>query len=683
MSSIFQCFLSLLALIQPPVAEKIPHDTEHFSQKSVDNYAWLREETNPKVIEYLEAENRYTEQETSDLKGLEETLYEEMKERTPQDDSSVPSKRGDYYYYARWEKDKSYPLYCRKKGSLSGPEEIYFDENSYAKGDFFTLASLDFSDDQNILAYCIDEVGSEIFTLKFKDLQSNTTLADTIYPVSGGAEFAMNNKVVFYLVSDSTQRPYRLYRHNLGSDFKSDILVYEEKDPKFLLSLSKSKDHKILFLKSKNNTTSTAFYLKSDDPEGTFVEILPKKTNVKYSVEHHDGKFLMLINDTSLNYRLISLNVDQKSPPKELIAARDDVPLEKIEVFEKYLALFQRKDGLPQVEIIDFSTGKSELLPFFEQTYSLSAGSNPEFNSTVLRIGYSSLTTPQTVYDCDMLNHKIEMKKREEVLNFNSADYVQERIFATSSDGVKIPISLVYKKNAPKKGWLLTGYGAYGMSYPSSFSSEHLSLLDRGVGYAIAHIRGGGEFGRKWYDGGRMFNKKNTFNDFIACSEHLIKEGYTTKEQLVIEGGSAGGLLMGAVMNMRPDLFRAVIAKVPFVDVINTMSDPSLPSTIAEYQEWGNPDIKEEYLYMVSYSPYDNVAAKDYPALLITAGLHDMRVRYWEPAKWTAKLRAVKSGSNPLYLKTHMKAGHFGSSGRYDSLREEAFIFAYILNLFK
>lgn len=683
MHLIFQCFISLFALLEPPIAERIPHVISQMDQDRIDNYFWLREEDNPKVIAYLDAENTYTEEMTSHLKPLEETLYEEMKNRTVQNDATVPVKRGNYYYYSRWEEGKSYPLHCRKKGSLDAPEEVYFDENAYATTSYFSLESLDLSPDQNILAYSTDSVGNELPTLKFRDLSHNTVFSEELYPVVS-ALFANDNKTVFYLVPDGTQRPYRLYRHTLGSDPKEDVLLFEEVDPLFSLSLNKSRDEQYIFLQSKNNTTSVARYLDANTPLGTFAEVYPKKENVKYGVEHHNGQFFLLINDTSINYRVVVLDVGHlDAPPKELIAPRTSASLERMEMFERYLVLGLRENGLPQFEIFDFQTSLREQLPFYEVCYSLYTAENPDYTTTLFRFFYSSLVTPMSVFDYDMQSRKIELKKQEKIHNYDPSNYSQERFFATAADGVKIPISLCYKKNTPRKALLLNGYGAYGFAYPATFSASSLSLLDRGCAIAIAHVRGGGEYGRMWYDEGRMLHKKNTFGDFVACSEHLIAKGEVTANTLVIQGGSAGGLLMGAVTNMRPELFRAVIAKVPFVDVINTMSDPSLPATIGEYQEWGNPAIASEYTYMMSYSPYDNVFAKNYPTMLITAGLNDMRVRYWEPAKWAAKLRAYKTDSNPLLLKTHMKAGHFGSSGRYDSLKEQAFIYSYLLSLFK
>ncbi len=571
----------------------------------------------------------------------------------------------------------------------TAPEEILLNQNLLAAGrDYFRIGVYEISPNHQLLAYSVDTTGSETFTLYVKDLKTGDLLSDVIPNTYYSVEWASDNQTVFYNVLDDAKRPYKLYRHRLGTDSKEDALVYHEEDESFFLSISKTTSKEYLTINLGSITTSEIHFLKADSPTGDFKVVHPRKHELEYYIEHHGDRFYVLTNDRAKNFRLMQVAVRDPSKKNwvEIIPHRDSVKIDALDVFKEHLVVYEREYGLKKIRITNLVTNETHYVEFPEPVYTFLPAGNKDFNVTSLRFSYMSLVTPRSVFDYDMNARTRELKKQYEVLGgYDPALYQSERIFATASDGTKIPISMVYKKGVVKGGQnplYLYGYGSYGASIDPSFSSNRLSLLDRGFVYAIAHVRGGGEMGRSWYEAGKLLNKKNTFTDFTSCAEHLIDEGYTSTDRLIISGGSAGGLLMGAVANMRPDLFKAVIAKVPFVDIINTMLDPSIPLTVVEYEEWGNPNEKKYYDYIKSYSPYDNVEAKDYPNMLITAGLNDPRVQYWEPAKWTAKLRSLRTGNNVLLLKTNMDAGHSGPSGRYENLKEIAFEYAFIFDVF-
>jgi oligopeptidase B len=676
------------AELKPPTATIQPQVDTLFGQVMVDDYYWLRERDNPEVIQYLEAENAYTEEVMKHTQNLQEKLYQEMVSRIKETDMEVPVKWDRYYYYSRTEEGKQYPIYCRKEGSLEASEEILLDVNQLAEGtQYFHLGDYVPSPDHNLLAYVFDTTGGERFTLRVKDLQSGKLYPDVIDSISPSLQWANDNRTLFYVVPDAAWRPYQLYRHVLGEDAKNDALIYHEKDEAFFLNVGKSKSNRYLFIDLGSETSSEVHYLDADHPQGEFKVIQPRRKDVEYSVAHHDDQFYIVTNDDAKNFKLMKAPVSDPDEKNwvEVIPHRNSVKLDYIEIFRDFLVLFEREGGFKQIGIMDFSTGETHRIEFPEPVYACWGSWNPDYNSQLLRFDYTSMVTPSSVYDYNMKTKERELKKQQEVLGgYDPTQYQSERVYATAPDGARIPVSMVYKKGMVKDGTnplYLYGYGAYGISMDPYFSSNRLSILDRGFIFAIAHVRGGGEMGRFWYDDGKLLNKKNTFTDFIAVAEHLIAEKYTSRDKLVIDGGSAGGLLIGAVVNMRPDLFAAVIADVPFVDLINTMMDESIPLTVVEYDEWGNPHEKEYFDYMLSYSPYDNVEAKDYPPMLILAGLNDTRVQYWEPAKWTAKLRANKTDNNRLLLKTEMGAGHGGVSGRYERLRELAFDYAFVLDV--
>ena len=672
----------------PPIAKTQPKaDTVH-GEEQVDNYFWLREKSNPEVIEYLEAENRYTEAVMQHTEDFQKQLYQELLGRIKETDLSVPEKMGDYYYYTRTEEGKQYPIYCRKKGGLQAEEEILLDQNILAQGhEYLEMGVYKISPNHQLLAYSTDPTGGESYTLYIKDLNTGQLLSDQIPNTYYSVEWANDNETLFYTTLDAAKRPYKLHRHRLGSTPATDTLIYHETDESFFLDVSKTRSKAYLLMELENINTSEVHYLEADQPTGDFKVISPRQPELEYSVEHHSDQFLIVTNADAVNFKLMRASVNNPSREnwKEVIPHRESVKLDSISAFQNHLAISEREDGLRKIRIRNLATGKEHTVDFPEPVYTVHQGRNPEFNTATLRFSYGSLVTPMSVFDYDMNEGTRELKKQDEVLGgYDPSLYESERIFAEAEDGTPIPISLVYKKGLPKDGknpLLLYGYGSYGINSDPYFSSNRLSLLDRGFGYAIAHIRGGEEMGRMWYEHGKLLHKRNTFTDFIACAEHLIGENYTASDKLIIQGGSAGGLLMGAVTNMRPELFEIVIAKVPFVDVVNTMLDASIPLTVIEYDEWGNPNEREFYDYIKSYSPYDNVEAKEYPHILVTAGLNDPRVHYWEPAKWTAKLRALKTGDNRLLLRTEMGAGHAGPSGRYDYLKETAFEYAFIFDL--
>ncbi|MBW4569370.1 MAG: S9 family peptidase [Tolypothrix carrinoi HA7290-LM1] len=674
-------------IVNPPIAEKQPQVLELHGDRRIDDYFWLRDIDNDKAIAYLEAENAYTESMMQHTEALQTKLYDEMLARIQETDLSVPFRKDDYYYYSRTESGKAYPIHCRKKGSLDATEEVLLDQNELAQGhEFFSLGVFQISPNHQILAYSTDTSGSEQYTLFFLDLNTFELYSETIPETYFSLTWGNDNQTVFYTKINAANRPYQLFRHTLQTPTTEDVLIYHEPDDTYNLDLGKTRSEAYILMILQSSITTEIHYLDANNPTGDFQIIHPRTTGMEYDVEHHSDYFYIVTNDEATNFKLVKTPV--ATPNKEnwqtVIPHREDVMLSGVSLFTNHLVIYERKAGLQTARVQNLSTGKENNITFPEPTYTFYEGNNPEFNTNILRFNYTSLITPLSVFDYDMETDKRELKKETEVLGgYDKSHYKSEWLMATAKDGTQIPISIVYKQGIEKDGknpLFMTGYGSYGYSYPVMFSSTRLTLLDRGMVYAIAHIRGGEEMGRKWYEDGKFLQKKNTFTDFIACAEYLIGEKWTQSDRLVISGGSAGGLLMGAVINMRPDLFKVVVADVPFVDVVTTILDTSLPLSAMEWEEWGNPNDKVYYDYMKSYSPYDNVEAKDYPDILITAGLNDSRVKYWEPAKWTAKLRELKTDNNILLLKTNMSAGHGGASGRYESLKELAFDYAFILD---
>lgn len=678
----------------PPVAEMKDHETGMHGDKRNDEYYWMGDffregPDSDKVVEYLNAENAYTDTMMAGTEKFRESLFAEMKARIKEKDESVPVFSNGYWYYTRSEEGEQYFKYCRKKGSLDAAEEILLDIDKMAEGHpYYSAVGFNVSPDNKLLAYGVDTVSRRQYTIYIKNLETGTHFEDQIYPASGGSEWGNDNKTLFYTATNpKTLLSEKIKRHTLGTDSKKDAVVYTEKDKSNYIGVGKTKSEKYIVIASSATMSSEYLILDADKPEGKFEVFQPRMKDVLYDVDHQGDKFLIVTNKDALNFRLMETPVGQTGVEnwKEVIPNRADVLLEGIDVFKDHLVITERKNGLLQLRIRNINTNSEHYVDFGEPAYTAYAGSNPEYNSSNLRYIYTSLTTPSSVYDYDMESRDKELKKRQEVVGgYNPEEYVTERLYATVRDGVKVPISVVYKKGTPKSAetpLLLYAYGSYGNSMDAAFSSTRLSLLNRGFIYALAHIRGGQEMGRQWYEDGKMFRKKNTFNDFIDCAEHLIKENYTSKEHLFAEGGSAGGLLMGAISNMRPDLWRGIIADVPFVDVVTTMLDESIPLTTNEFDEWGNPKNKDSYDYMKSYSPYDNVEKKAYPNMLITTGLHDSQVQYFEPAKWVARLRTHKTDNNVLLLKTNMEAGHGGASGRFDYLKEIALQFAFMFAL--
>ncbi len=670
-----------------PVAEVAPQELTFHGDSRIDNYYWLRDKESPKVIDYLKAENAYTEVMTAHSQALREKLYHEILGRIKQTDLSVPYKEENYIYYSRTEEGKDYPIYCRKKETIEAAEEVILNVNALAEGyDYFSVGGLQVSLDQQLLGYGVDTTGARVYNLRFKDLATGEILPDEI-PNTAGFAWANDNKTIFYTVIDEAKRPYQIWRHELGSDVQNDVLVFHETDTTFRTYIYKTKSKKYLIIGSSSTLSSEMRFLEASTPTGEFQMINPREADHEYFVFHYQDKFYIRTNLEAENFRLVETPVSQPSKEhwQEVIPHREQVLLEGIEIFKEYLVLEERQAGLTQIRIINWQTQDEHYLDFGEPTYTAYIYYNPEFDTDILRYGYNSLTTPNSVYDYTMQSREKELVKQQEVLgDFDPENYLAERIHATAKDGTLVPISLVYRKGFQKDGshpCMLTGYGSYGFSLDPYFSAARLSLLDRGFVYALAHIRGGSEMGRRWYDSGKLLHKKNTFTDFIAAAEHLIQEKYTSPDKLIASGGSAGGLLMGAVVNERPDLFKGVIMDVPFVDVVTTMLDSSIPLTEQEYDEWGNPQQKEYYDYMKSYSPYDNIQPQNYPAILVTTGLNDANVQYWEPAKWVAKLRQTKTDKNLLLLKTNMESGHGGPSGRYEQYREAAFDYAFVLDL--
>jgi oligopeptidase B len=669
---------------QPPVAKRVEHRETRHGATVVDPYYWLREKANPEVVRYLEAENAYTEAMTREIKPLEETLYKEMLGRIKQTDLSVPVRRGGYLYYSRTEEGKQYPIQCRRKGGMDAPEEVLLDLNELAKGHkFFAVAAFMVSDDGQLLAYTTDTTGFRQYKLAVKDLRSGRLLPDTAERVTS-VQWAADNKTLFFTTEDAvTKRSNKLWRQALGGAAEQ---LYEEKDELFRIDAGRTRDRKYLILDITSTDTTEVRYMPSAEPRGALRVFLPREKKHRYDVDHRENLFYIRSDKGAKNFQVLTAPESDPAPAnwKVFIPHRADVLLEGIDLFKNWAVAVEKSEALNRMRVYDFATGAWHSLAFREPVYSASPGMNYEYDAETWRYTYQSMVTPPSVFDYDLRARRSTLMKQQEVLGgYNPAEYVSERLWATARDGVRVPISIVYKKGFRRDGTeplLLYAYGSYGIGMPAAFNSNRLSLMDRGMAFATAHIRGGDDMGEAWHDEGMLMKKKNTFFDFIDCAEYLIANKWTAKDRLAIEGGSAGGLLMGAVVNMRPDLFKAVHAAVPFVDVMNTMMDASLPLTVGEYLEWGNPNDKAAYDYMKSYSPYDNLEKRAYPALLITTSLNDSQVMYWEPAKYVARLRTVKDDQTPLLLKCNMGAGHGGASGRYDRLREIAFHWAWLLS---
>jgi oligopeptidase B len=671
----------------PPIARKALQTKTLFGITLQDDYAWMQDRNNPEVLKYLKEENEYHDKQTAHTKVFQEKLYKEMLGRIKEDDSSVPYKYRNYFYYSRTEVGKEYPIHCRKKVGPESAEEIILDENVLAEGhEYFDLGDLEVSPNEQLLAYTLDINGSERYVLHVVDLATRQTLSDQASDMYGEIEWGNDNATIYYVtLEEGTHRPYRLYRHRFG-DEGPDELMMEEPDDAFFLNLSKSADEKYLFVDLESTITTELLYFSADDSQAKPILFWERHKGIEITMDHHEGYWYVVTNEQAVNFKLMRVRVDAPAHVnwEEVIPHDAQRKIDGIEVFQDHLVVSGRKNGLHHMEVRHFRTGEVHTIEFPEQVYTLTSGANVEYDTAVLRLRYTSMVTPVSVYDYHMDSREKILLKRQEVLGgYNPDDYDSTRLFATAHDGTQIPISLVWKKSSRLKGPMplyLYAYGSYGLSIDPTFSSSRLVLMDRGMVFAIAHIRGGGEMGRPWYESGKFLNKKNTFTDFIACAEHLIREGWTASDRLAIAGGSAGGLLMGAVLNLRPDLFRVAEAHVPFVDVMNTMLDPNLPLTVIEYDEWGDPNEERFFTYMATYSPYDNVDSRPWPDLLITAGLNDPRVQYWEPAKWCAKLRQMKPSDSVIYLKTNMGAGHQGASGRYGALRELAMEHAFVLD---
>lgn len=669
--------------------KKIPTKLEAHGHVRLDDYYWLRERDNPAVVKYLNDENEHAAKEMAHAQEFEKKLFEEIKGRIKPTDMSVPYRRDDYYYYTRYEEGKEYPIYARKRGSLNAPEEIMLDVNVLAAGhEFFSVAGSAVSSGQDLLAYAVDTQGRSIHTAYLKNLATGEIIADVIPNVSENLAWANDNRTLFYGKQDETTlRQFQLWRHIVGTDSSKDELIYQEDDETFGAYIFKTKSKKFLLIVSSQTVSQEYRYLDAMEPGGEFKIFLSRERAHEYHVDHIGDRFIIRTNDQAKNFRLMSTPVENtaRSHWQEIIPHRDDVFLGDFDLFKDYLVLEERLRGLTQIRVVPWSGGPGHYLSFDEPAYRAHLGANLEFETKTLRYEYTSMKTPLSIFDYDMATRQRVQLKQEEVLGgFNADDYVTERLHGRAADGTEVPLSILYRKGLKRDGQnplLLYGYGSYGFSSDAAFASPRLSLVDRGFVFAIAHIRGGQEMGRRWYEDGKLLKKQNTFSDFIACGEFLIDEKFTSRGKLYAMGRSAGGLLMGVVSNLRPDLFKGIVAEVPFVDVVTTMLDSSIPLTAGEYDEWGDPNQKQSYDYMLSYSPYDNVERKNYPAMLITAGLHDSQVQYWEPAKWTAKLRELKTDNNRLLLKTNMDAGHGGASGRFRRHQETAFSYVFVLDL--
>ncbi len=673
------------------MVKKIPTNFETHGHVRVDDYYWLRERDNPEVIQYLNDENEYAAKQMAHARGFEEKLFEEIKGRFKQTDMSVPYRLDDYFYYTRYEEGKEYAIYARKRGSLDGPEEVMLDGNHLARGHgFFAFGASAVSSGQDLLAYAVDTVGRRIYTAYVKNLATGEMLPDVIPDIGENLAWANDNKTLFYArQEEKTLRQYQIWRHILGADSAEDQLVYQEDDETFGAFVIKTKSKRFLMIVAAQSVSQEYRYLDADNPAGEFQLFLSRERLHEYHIDHYQDRFIIRTNSAAKNFRLMETPVERPGREhwQEIIPHREDVYLGDFELFKDHFVVEERARGLTQIRVMPVLPwlGTGHYLQFDEPAYRAHLGANPEFDTATLRFEYTSMKTPLTIYDYEMNARARTLLKQEEVLGgFESVNYVTERLHATAADGTEIPLSLLYRKGLKRDGQnplVLYGYGSYGFSIDAAFASPRLSLVDRGFVFAIAHIRGGQELGRPWYESGKLLNKRNSFSDFIACAEFLIRENFTNEEKLFAMGRSAGGLLMGAVSNQRPDLFKGIVAEVPFVDVVTTMLDASIPLTTGEYDEWGNPNEKQFYDYMLSYSPYDNVEKKQYPAMLITGGLHDSQVQYWEPAKWAAKLRELKTDNNRLLLKTNMDAGHGGASGRFRRHQETAFSYLFLLDL--
>jgi oligopeptidase B len=672
--------------VTPPVAKKIHTENHILGGTLVDDYRWLREKSNPKVAQYLEAENAYAAEVMKPTETLQKKLYGEMVSHIKETDVNVPYKQGDYFYHSRWEAGKQYPILGRKRESLDAAEQITIDVNELAKGEkFMALGAYDVSDDGNLLAYSTDNTGFRQYRLHVRDLRTGKDLPDTAEK-TGSLVWANDNRTIFYTVEDRAKRQYRLYRHTLGTDGKRDELVYEEKDERFNIHAEKSRSHRYIFLTSGSHTTSEVRYLDAASPTGEWKLIAPREQSVEYYADHLGDQFYIRTNDKGRNFRLVSAPISDpgKTNWQEIVPVHDHVMLFGFEPFQDFYVLVEREKGLPLFTVVDVASGAKQRIAFPEPVYTASPQTNREYKTKFFRFAYQSLITPPSVFDYEVPMGTSTLLKQNEVPGgYNPAKYKSERVWATARDGTQVPISIIYRLDLKQEDGsnplYVYGYGSYGFPLSVTFNSSRLSLLDRGVVMAYVHIRGGGELGKAWHDAGRMMNKMNSFTDFIDCTEYLVANHYGARDRIAIEGGSAGGLLMGAVTNLRPDLFKVVVAHVPFVDVMNTMLDASLPLTVPEYEEWGDPHQKPAYDYMLKYSPYDNLQKGTYPAMLVKTSFNDSQVMYWEPAKYVAKLRTLKTDQNVLLLKTNMAAGHGGSSGRYDYLKDVAFDYAFML----
>jgi len=673
--------------VKAPDAKKIKKELTIHNDTRIDNYYWLNDREDSEVIAYLEAENAYTEAILKHTEAFQEKIYKEMVSRIKQDDETVPYRSNGYYYYTRYEEGKEYPIYCRKKGNVDGQEEIMINVNEMAEGySYFQVGGWDVSMDNKLIAYSVDTLSRRKYTIHIKNLETGEIYKDQIKNTSGGVTWANDNKTLFYVTKDESLRPCKIYSHKMDSG-TDDRLIFHEEDVTFGSGIYKSKSQKYLMIMSRSTMSTEYQIMDADTPDGDFMVFHPREKDLLYSVDHLADKFYIRTNLEAKNFRLMETPMDQTGKDNwiEVIPHRKDVLLKGFEVFNKHLVLGEKIKGLDQLRVINPGTNEDYYVAFDEQTYSINFSRNYEMDSDVFRFEYSSLTTPNSVFDINMFTQEKSLLKQSEVLgDFSSENYTSERLYATAPDGVQVPVSIVYRKGLEKNAnnplWI-QGYGSYGYSSDPYFSSVRLSLLDRGFIFAIAHIRGGQEMGRQWYEDGKLLNKKNTFTDFIACTERLIDLNYTSSDKCFAWGGSAGGLLMGAVMNMQPELYKGMIAAVPFVDVVTTMLDESIPLTTGEFDEWGNPNDKAYYDYMLSYSPYDNVEAMNYPALLVTTGLHDSQVQYWEPAKWVAKLRDMKTDQNRILLLTQMDYGHGGASGRFERYKEKALEYAFVFDL--
>jgi oligopeptidase B len=679
--------------ISAPKAKIIPKTLKKHKEARIDNYFWLNDREDSEVIDYLNKENAYYQSMTSHTQNLRDSLFEEMKARIKEDDSSVPYFYNGYFYITRFETGQDYPIFARKKGSLSAEEEILFNCNEMAKGHaYFKLGGLSISPDNKFASFGVDIVGRRIYTIQVKNLETGEILADKIENVTGASVWANDNSTIFYVRQDQvTLRADKVFRHKLNTASENDVLVFDETDDTFNVSISKEKSRKYIVIGSGSTLTTEYRILNSSNPDGEFTVFQPRVRGLEYSISHYEDSFYILTNkDKATNFKLMKTpeNKTGKKNWVDLIPHREDVLLEDIEIFKNYLVVEERSNGLNHIRIMPWGDEPDYYLPFGSETYNAYTTTNVDFDTDILRYSYQSLATPSSVIDFNMKTKAKEILKEQEVLGgkFDKNNYIEERVWATARDGVKVPISMVYRKGLEKNGknpLLLYAYGSYGITMDTYFSSTRLSLLDRGFVYAIAHIRGGEDLGRQWYEDGKLLKKKNTFTDFIDCSKFVIDQKYTSPEHLYAEGGSAGGLLMGVIVNEAPELYNGVIAQVPFVDVITTMLDDSIPLTTGEYDEWGNPNKKEYYDYMLSYSPYDNVKAQEYPNMYVSTGLHDSQVQYWEPAKWVAKLRDLKTNNKLLFLDTNMDAGHGGASGRFEALKDLAKEFSFLLDLEK